>query len=548
MKNIKYITRLVSFLLLIGMSGCQDNNHEFGTIITPSNIQITAEIVGKDATNPNGDGSGVVHFTVKADNATSYKFVYNGNTSVAPSGKKTYNFSKLGVHTYTITVVATGTAGVVSSKAIQVEVLATYSPPADLLQKLYGNGSKTWRIKSEKAGHFGLGPIGGTVPSEWYGAGPDEKASVGMYDDRYIFKNDGTFTHITNSTNDTPTVNTDGTVFGRVKLIDELGTGSGTVNGADVENFVYSDYNETWSLTAPGGVETLNLTGLGFIGYYVGGNHTYQIYDRSVPNELHLRVTDGNNEFDWWFIITSEAPQSNMLNTIYNNLVWEDDFNTNGAPDAAKWAYDIGTGNNGWGNGEAQYYTNRADNVKVENGNLVITAKKENHMGSNYTSARIKTQGLYEFTYGRVEIRAKLPQGGGTWPALWMLGANFPTVGWPACGEIDIMEHKGNEANKIYGTVHYANGSGGVTSTGKTTMATNVSSEFHLYTIEWKPNEILVAVDNEVYFTFPNNSALPFDHDFFLIFNVAMGGTFGGNIDAGFTQSTMEVDYVKVYQ
>ncbi|MEQ6124325.1 glucan endo-1,3-beta-D-glucosidase [Pseudotenacibaculum sp. MALMAid0570] len=307
MKKFKYIIGLI-LLTSIVLVGCQDEDQEFGDIIAPSNIQITAVIEGADAANPNGDGSGVVHFTATANNAVSYTFVYNGSETSAPSGRHTYNFAILGLNTYTVTVVASGTAGVTSSASIQVEVLSTYSPPADLTDKLHGGTSKTWRIKSEKPGHFGLGPVGGTVPTEWYGAGIDEKAGVGMYDDRYVFNADGTFMHITDSTNDAGGNDPTGTIFGRDPLIyDDLGnSGAGTIDGADVLNFPFDDYSGSWALTAPNGVETINLTGSSFIGYYTSGNHQYQIFDRSLPNEMLLRTTDGNGQFDWWFIITTD--------------------------------------------------------------------------------------------------------------------------------------------------------------------------------------------------------------------------------------------------
>ena len=139
--------------------------------------------------------------------------------------------------------------------------------------------------------------------------------------------------------------------------------------------------------------------------------------------------------------------------TVVLSLVWADEFNTAGAPDAAKWGYDIGTGSGGWGNNELQYYTNRPDNVFISGGTLKIIAKKETYSGSSYTSARMLTKDKFSFKYGKVEISAKLPVGVGTWPALWMLGNNFTTVGWPACGEIDIMEHRGSELNKIFATL-----------------------------------------------------------------------------------------------
>ena len=228
-------------------------------------------------------------------------------------------------------------------------------------------------------------------------------------------------------------------------------------------------------------------------------------------------------------------------------LVWADEFNTSGAPDAAKWVYDIGTGSSGWGNNEAQYYTNRAENVTISNGTLKITARKESFSGSNYTSARIITKDKFSFKYGKVEARAKLPFGIGTWPAIWMLGNNISTVGWPACGEIDIMEHVGSQLNKIYGTVHYPGNSGG-NAVGSTVNISNVTSEFHNYAVEWTASNIRFIVDGVTFFTFNNSSSLPFNQNFFIILNVAMGGNFGGTIDPAFNNSTMEIDYIRVYQ
>lgn len=304
MKNFKYNLSLFILSMLV-FSSCQDEDQEFGDIITPTNILITADIVGVDATNPNGDGSGTVNFSATADNTISYKFVYNGIETSSPTGKMTYNFAVLGLSTYTVTVVATGTAGVASSADIQVDVLSTYAPPAELLDKLHGGTSKTWRVKSEKSQHFGLSDVGGPA-FQHYGAGVDEKAGVGMYNDRYIFNIDGTFTHITDGTNDTGGDDPSGDVFGRNGLVDELGATGGNVNGDDVENLPFNDYSESWFVTAPGGLETITISGLGFIAYYTGGDHTYQIIDRSVPNELLLKTTDGNNGFDWWFVITSD--------------------------------------------------------------------------------------------------------------------------------------------------------------------------------------------------------------------------------------------------
>ena len=163
------------------------------------------------------------------------------------------------------------------------------------------------------------------------------------------------------------------------------------------------------------------------------------------------------------------------------------------------------------------------------------------------TSARIKTEDLQEFTYGRAEIRARLPTGIGTWPALWMLGANFPEVGWPQAGEIDIMEHVGRLQDIIHGTTHDPNNFGGNGRTGST-FQEGVSDEFNIYEMEWTETEIQFAVNGQVYHTVSNDSTLPYNSDFFFIMNLAMGGTFGGDIDPNFTESSMEVDYIRFFQ
>lgn len=228
-------------------------------------------------------------------------------------------------------------------------------------------------------------------------------------------------------------------------------------------------------------------------------------------------------------------------------LVWSDEFDVAGSPSSSKWGYDLGTGSGGWGNNELEYYTDRAINASVANGVLKITAIKENFNGSAYTSARLLSKGKYSFKYGKMEVRAKLPIGSGTWPAAWMLGNNITTASWPACGEIDVMEHKGNDVNKIYGTLHYPGRSGG-NADGSTKIITNATSDFHVYSVEWTSSLIQIAVDGVVFHSYTNTSSSPFNQEFFIILNVAMGGTFGGSIDPAFSSASMEVDYVRVYQ
>lgn len=270
---------------------------------------------------------------------------------------------------------------------------------------------------------------------------------------------------------------------------------------------------------------------------------------------VHQYTLVGTNTFS--VIVTAKAstgqsakttvPVTVTVQQALPTLFWSDEFNVNGAPNPAYWGYDIGTGSGGWGNQEAQYYTNRSDNVTVNNGVLKITAKKETFGGMNYTSTRLLSKDKFSFKYGRVDVRAKLPAGGGTWPAIWMLGSNFPTVGWPGCGEIDIMEHKGNDLNKIYAAVHYTGRSGGNPEMS-TKVISNATTEFHIYSLEWTASGMKFFVDDQLFHTVNNTSALPFNQNFFLILNVAMGGTFGGAIDPNFSSASMEIDYIRIYK
>lgn len=225
-------------------------------------------------------------------------------------------------------------------------------------------------------------------------------------------------------------------------------------------------------------------------------------------------------------------------------IIWSDEFNVDGAPNSTYWGYDLGAG--GWGNNEEQFYTNRPENVIVKDGILKINTIKENYQGSKYTSARILTKDKFSFKYGKIEFRAKLPIGGGTWPALWTLGSNLTSVGWPACGEMDVMEHVYNQLNKIHGTFHYPGHSGGNATTASKIIE-NATSEFHVYSMDWRANSIAIFVDNQKIIEFPNTNSTPFNQNFFIIINCAIGGNFGGAIAADFTSSTFEIDYVRVY-
>lgn len=546
MKQIKYILLLFATLPFLFV-GCNEDDHTFGDIVAPSNLEVTFEIVGADTENPYGDGSGTVNLMASATDAITYKYTYNNDSKVAPDGKMKYNFSNTGTHKYTVTVEAVGTGGVTTSKSVEAEVLVLYAPPADLLQMLVGDGSQRWRIKAEVPAHMGVGPIDKTTPS-WWSAGPFEKSATGMYDDRYVFNVDGSYTHITNSVNDADGEDTSGTIFGQSTPLNQDFGDQGTAAGGEYENYPMDDYSGTWSLSAPNGQETLKLSGKSFFGYYVGA-HSYSILSRSAT-EMTVRCVGADGK-SWFFILTNQEPKAEGVDVTYTKLVWSDDFDTDGAPNAANWTYDMGRGKNGWGNGELQYYTDRTENVTVADGKLKITAKTESYKNAKYTSARLKTEGLYDFKYGRIDVRAKLPEGVGTWPAIWMLGANFKNAGWPACGEIDIMEHVGNNSGVVQGAIHTPS-SYGNTKNVKTLKLADATSEFHIYSVNWSENQISFLVDDKIFYTYKpdvkTTETWPFDANQFIILNLAMGGTLGGEIASDFREATFEIDYVKVYQ
>jgi len=240
-------------------------------------------------------------------------------------------------------------------------------------------------------------------------------------------------------------------------------------------------------------------------------------------------------------------------------LTWSDEFSgANGSlPDAAKWVME--TGGAGWGNNELESYTNRSQNAHVQDGNLVITAIKENYTGPDgiprqYTSARLKTLGKFDQKYGRFEARIKITQGQGMWPAFWMMGNNIESVNWPNCGEIDVMENIGKEPAIVHGTIHGPgyNGAGGL-GASYTLPAGKFADDFHVFAIEWEANVIRFYVDSNLYETrtpadLPAGATWVYDHPFFILLNVAVGGDWPGSPDNA-TQfpQTMLVDYVRVY-
>ncbi|WP_187696560.1 family 16 glycosylhydrolase [Xanthovirga aplysinae] len=240
----------------------------------------------------------------------------------------------------------------------------------------------------------------------------------------------------------------------------------------------------------------------------------------------------------------------------FQKLVWAEEFNGD-VLDPNSWNYEKGDGCDkgicGWGNNEEQYYTDRPENVRLSDGNLIIETRKENMGGKAYTSARITTQGKKVFKHGRMEIKAKIPGGRGIWAAIWMLGENIDQVGWPKCGEIDIMEHVGFELETVHATLHTGSSSGNSINTGKINRS-DFEEEFHVYALEKTENELRFFVDGEEFYTYDpwvrDEDTWPFEQDFFFILNTAVGGNWGGaqGIDNTIFPQQMQVDYIRVYE
>jgi len=244
------------------------------------------------------------------------------------------------------------------------------------------------------------------------------------------------------------------------------------------------------------------------------------------------------------------------------SLIWSDEFDYEGSPDIDKWHHQTIPPNNGsWWNGELQHYTDRLENSYVNNGTLKIKAKKEQYefdgFSKSYTSARLNSK--FSFRYGRIDVRAKLPKGSGTWPAIWTLGANineignyfgtqFGDVGWPACGEIDIMEQNGWDKNSVIGHLHWEDNSGQYKNKGDTKSIENSYDEFHTYSLVWDSSKISILLDDNTFFSMTNTSNNPYDNDHYLLLNIAVGGNLGGDVPSNFSEEIMEIDYVRIYQ
>ena len=344
----------------------------------------------------------------------------------------------------------------------------------------------------------------------------------------------------------------------RVKLVDfgPNGTYEGAGQGDDTEATVTVDAIEKseWvhiKIPLTDFTELQHRENIAqFIFYSTEGEENYVYIDNILFSGPAPEVDE---------VTPPEEPQEGPL-----NLVWNDEFDVDGRPDTDKWHHQTYAPNGGsWFNGELQHYVNKASTTYVSEGTLKIVAKKEPYTTQNrrkeYTSARLNSK--FSFKYGRVDVRAKLPGGEGTWPAIWTLGTNIDeagnyygsrdgSVGWPSCGEIDILEQNGWDKSQVYGYFHWGNplNQGAYENAGTTTRVNNTTTEFHIYSLIWDENEMKIAVDDVVFFTLSNNPTNPYKNRHYLLLNIAVGGNLGGNVPTSFNTEIMEVDYVRVYQ
>ena len=328
---------------------------------------------------------------------------------------------------------------------------------------------------------------------------------------------------------------------------------------------------DLFAITTTTGWETLIFN----IPEFDGRNNIYNTitfvlgYDISNQSEVNYYMDNIQFSNPIQIIVDQLNIDSSEQVTRYSGyqLVWNDEFNYEGAPVEDKWHYQvIPILEGGWANNEKQHYTNRRENSYVSNGTLKIVAKNEIYdyegITKSYTSARLNSK--FDFQYGRIDVRAKLPKSVGTWPAIWTLGTNVGeignyhgnqdgNVGWPECGEIDIMEQNGSNKQILYGTFHWADNSSqqasyGLTKDINSLGITDVTNEFHLYSLEWTTGILRIYVDNLLICELMNNDSVPFDNPHYLILNVAMGGTLGGDIPGDFIQDSMEIDFVRFYK
>jgi hypothetical protein len=538
--DIKFHYNLFVKILFVFILSCSSGSENGGSVIDPvdppseiipKDLSINITIEGSDTNNPNGDGSGLVKFSASATNAVSYSYRFGTGDSKTSTGSVEYTYSDVGTKSYNIKVLAYSSTNnyITIEKSITVYVKPVSDPI--LLDLLAGSTSKTWRINAAQDAHFSNGSEDKNYPNYWE-AFSFSKSDSGFYDDEFTFNVNGTYIHKTNNT-----------VFGKgVNLNSDFGTTSQTTNNdGDIENYPLDNYETTFSAKSEDGINKIEFNDSGFIGFYVGShNYTIECYD---DNNILIRTLD-NNDIAWYLWLSSQTISETPSKDQFTNLIWEDTFDYNGEIDSEKWTHEV---REQWYNNEVQSTTNLLENSKVENGILKLTAIKKSN--GDYTSARIMTHNKLDYKYGRIDVRAKMPaKTNGVWPAIWLLGSNYNTVDWPACGEMDIQEYAQTNQFNVQSTVHKPDGYAGQGDSNVTDAYTDIDSEFHIYSLVWTKEALTFYVNDEPHHIVGNSCSLPFNHKFYLILNFAMGGDMGGEIDSSFTRDSMEIDYVKVYQ
>ena len=553
MKKI-LIPVLISLPFLF-MTSCGDDEGTTPTIVAAFDFEI-------------GSDGLTVTFTNNSTGAETYSWNFgDGNTSTDENPSHTYSAEG----SYDVVLVASsgGNSSSASETIAVVDVTA-------VLQKLTGTTSKTWKLDREG---IALSVFPSDESTIYYAFGGDYDfgyARPCLLSDEYTFSADGTYEYDANG----EVWAEEGVWASNISAdcLDETNPSNFVnVDGADIS--AWASGTHTFSFDVANMELTVNGTGA-FIGLAKVTNDaetlvpvsstTYTVVnldDSGTKDVLTLRVEIDGGATIWEFNLVSydnpsdepAIPQEPTLaDTDFSTIIWQDEFDVDGAPDATKWNLDLGDGCPdlcGWGNNELQFYTDVTDNVRVEGGVLVIEAQQN----PSYTSAKLTSEGKGDFQYGKIEARAKLPFGRGTWPAIWMLSTKAGGSTWPDDGEIDIMEHVGFDMNTIHGTLHTRDRNGliGNQVTGSTT-ATNVDTEFHVYAIEWYPDRITWFIDDSPIFTFDTDDVAPLknanwpfnNHPFHLILNIAIGGNWGGSqgIDDTIWPQKMEIDYVRVYQ
>ena len=533
------------------ISSCEEEVGSLAPPVAPTDVNLAFEIAQ--------DSSGMVTFTPSATNVLTFQLFPGDGTSEVISPGQSFEKMYSGVEnvSFSVTLIAFGTGGEGSSITQDIDLFIKVQIDPEVLRALTGgelNSTKRWIWDSNVGGingHFGVGaPDGPDGDFPGFFSADANLLDPCLYDDVLEFgvTADGApfYNLITN-----------GVTFmnsGQVGVLfpGEGGNGDECRSADDLLKLATS-----FTVIPNEGARSTLILGGGVLSplSYFANVPQWDIVELT-DNVLRVRGLNAAGDLAWYhqFVPEDAGGTPSGGRAAFDQLIFSDEFDVDGAPDPSIWTYEIGDGCPnlcGWGNNESQYYTDRPENIVIDNGTLKITALKENFGGSEYTSARIITKDKFEFTFGRVDFRARVPARGGTWPAAWMLGADIDTNPWPGAGEIDVMEHVGNQVNRIFGTTHTPSGFGG-SANGDSKIVPDATTEFHVYSIDWTETAITFYIDDELFYTYSpeqrNSDTYPFNKDFFLLLNMAVGGDFGGAIDAGFVEEVFEIDYVRVYQ